>query len=159
MRREKIGTLLVQNTYSRKMIAKEYHKLLEKELGQAKYLLLTILVGTLQLLRQVKLELLAEALPLPIYFESRRKKLRRFLRLEIMTIEKIWFPCLKELLKNEDRFAINGLVYLAIDRTSWGVINILMVSIIYDNRAIPVYWICLNKKGSSNLEEQQKVLD
>ena len=41
------------------MIAKEHHKLLKKELGQAKYLLLTILVGTLQLLRQVKLELLA----------------------------------------------------------------------------------------------------
>jgi Transposase DDE domain len=140
------------------MIAKEYHKLLEKELGQAKYLLLTILVGTLQLLRQVKLELLAESLPLPIYFESRRKKLRRFLRLEIMTIEKIWVPCLKELLKKEDKFAINGLVYVAIDRTSWGVINILMVSIIYDRRAIPVYWKFLNKKGSSNLEEQQQVL-
>lgn len=140
------------------MIAKEYHKLLEKELGQAKYLLLTILVGTLQLLRQVKLELLAEALPLPIQFESRRKKLRRFLRLEIITIEKIWVPCLKELLKKEEKFSINGLVYVAIDRTSWGVINILMVSLIYQNRAIPVYWTCLNKKGSSNLEEQQQVL-
>jgi hypothetical protein len=118
------------------MIAKEYHKLLEKELGQAKYLLLTILVGTLQLLRQVKLELLAESLPLPIQFESRRKKLRRFLRLEIITIEKIWFPCLKELLKKEERFSINGLVYVAIDRTSWGVINILMVSLIYEKRAM-----------------------
>ena len=140
------------------MIAKEYHKLLEKELGQAKYLLLNILVGTLQLLRQVKLELLAESLPLPIQFESRRKKLRRFLRLEIITIDKIWFPCLKELLKKEERFSINGLVYVAIDRTSWGVINILMVSLIYEKRAIPVYWTCLNKKGSSNLEEQQQVL-
>ena len=50
------------------MIAKEYHKLLKKELGQVKYLLLTILVGTLQLLRQVKLELLAESLPLPLPF-------------------------------------------------------------------------------------------
>jgi hypothetical protein len=29
---------LVQSTYSQKMIAKEYHKLLEKELGKAKYL-------------------------------------------------------------------------------------------------------------------------
>ena len=96
------------------MIAKEYHKLLKKELGQAKYLLLTILVGTLQLLRQVKLELLAESLPLPIYFESRRKKLRRFLRLEIITIEKIWFPCLKKMLEKKERFTINGLMYLAI---------------------------------------------
>jgi hypothetical protein len=42
---------------------------------------------------------------------------------------------------------------MAIDRTSWGAINILMVSLIYDKRAIPIYWEILDKKGSSNLEE------
>jgi hypothetical protein len=110
------------------MLAKEYHKVLENELGEAQYLLLTLLVGVLQLLKQVKLELLAEALPIPILFESRRKKLRRFLRLDVLTIEKIWLPCLKELLKQEDKFVNNGMVYVAIDRTNWGVINILMVS-------------------------------
>jgi hypothetical protein len=49
-------------------------------------------------------------------------------------------------------------VYIAIDRTSWGIINILMVSLVYDKRAIPIYWEFLDKKGSSNLEEQQRVL-
>jgi hypothetical protein len=141
------------------MLAKEYHKVLENELGEAQYLLLTLLVGVLQLLKQVKLELLAEALPIPILFESRRKKLRRFLRLDVLTIEKIWLPCLKELLKQEDKFVNNGMVYVAIDRTNWGVINILMVSIIYDNRAIPVYWTFLDKKGSSNLSEQKYVFE
>ena len=49
-------------------------------------------------------------------------------------------------------------IYIAIDRTSWGAINILMVSLIYDKRARPIYWEILDKKGSSNLEEQQRVL-
>jgi hypothetical protein len=52
----------------------------------------------------------------------------------------------------------NDTVYLVIDRTSWGVINILMVSIVYDHRAWPVYWRFLEKKGNSNLSEQQEVL-
>ncbi|CCH94590.1 Atn1 protein (fragment) [Microcystis aeruginosa PCC 9432] len=33
-----------------------------------------------------------------------------------------------------------------------------MVSLIYDKRAIPIYWEILDKKGSSNLEEQHRVL-
>jgi hypothetical protein len=64
------------------MIAKEYHDILKNELRHSTYLLLTILVTTLQLIKQVKLEVLANALPLPILFESRRKKLRRFLKLD-----------------------------------------------------------------------------
>jgi hypothetical protein len=140
------------------MISELYQKVLENELGRARYLLLLMIVGALQILKQVKLEILAEALPLPILFESRRKKLKRFLKLEIMNIEKIWFLCLKEMLKQEERFKIKGLVYIAIDRTGWGAINILMVSLVYDKRAIPIYWEILEKKGSSNLEEQKGVL-
>ena len=121
------------------MIAKQYQKILQNELHY-----------------QVKLELLAETLPLPILFESRRKKLRRFLRLESLSIEMLWFPCIKSLL--ETMFEPNERIYIALDRTSWGYINILMVSVIYDYRAWPVYWTFLDKKGSSNLEEQKEVL-
>lgn len=141
------------------MINELYQKVLEKELGRARYLLLLIMVGTLQIVKEAKLEILAEAIPIPILFESRKRKLRRFLKLEILDIEKIWFLCLKEMLKQEERFTIKGLVYIAIDRTSWGAINILMVSIVYDKRAIPIYWEILKKKGSSNLQEQQQVLE
>jgi hypothetical protein len=35
---------------------------------------------------------------------------------------------------------------------------VLMVSVIYQKRAWPIYWCLLEKDGSSNLEEQQKVL-
>jgi hypothetical protein len=42
---------------------------------------------------------------------------------------------------------------MAIDRTIWGAINILIMRLIYDKRAIPIYWEILDKKVSSNLEE------
>lgn len=138
------------------MIAEEYQKILKNELNYSTYLLLTLVVASLQLLKQVKLEVLAEALPLPILLESRRKKLRRFLRLEELSIETLWFPCVKSLLKS--MFTTHDTIYLAIDRTSWGVINILVVSVVYDHRSWPIYWNFLEKKGSSNLAEQQEVL-
>ena len=138
------------------MIAKEYQKILQNELNYSTYVLLTLMVAALQLLKQVKLELIAEAIPLPILFESRRQKLRRFLRLDEFKIETLWFPCVKSLL--EKMFKANDTVYLVIDRTSWGIINILMVSVVYNHRALPIYWTFLDKKGNSNLSEQQEVL-
>jgi Transposase DDE domain len=41
---------------------------------------------------------------------------------------------------------------------AWKENNVLMVSVIYQKRAWPVYWCLLEKDGSSNLTEQQKVL-
>jgi len=146
----------VHLTYLTNMIAKQYQTIVQNELGYATYLLVTLLVASLQTLKQVKLERLAEALPLPILFESRRKKLQRFLKLEALRIETLWFPCVQCLL--EQFFSPGECIYIAIDRTSWGCINILMVSLIYDHRAWPIYWTFLNKKGNSNLGEQQDVL-
>jgi hypothetical protein len=79
-------------TYFYKMINELYQKTLENELGRAKYLLLTLIVASWQMLKVAKLDLLAESLPLPILFESRKKKIKRFLRWENLTIEKVWFP-------------------------------------------------------------------
>jgi hypothetical protein len=36
--------------------------------------------------------------------------------------------------------------------------NVLMVSAVYKKRALPIFWVLLEKEGSSNLAEQQKVL-
>ena len=139
------------------MIVKEYQKLLKTELHHTAYLLVLLIVGSLQLLKKTKLEVLAESLPLPIQFESRRRKIRRLLRLPNFTIEALWFPCVQVLL--EKMCKPKERIYVAIDRTSWGVVNILMVSVIYDHRAWPIYWEALEKKGSSNLEEQKRVLE
>jgi len=50
-----------------------YQTHLQSQLNRADYLLLTLLVNLLQSIKQVKLETLATALPLPITFNSRRK--------------------------------------------------------------------------------------
>ena len=141
------------------MIAKEYETVLKEQLNLAQFLLLTLLVGCLQRLQDMRLERLAEALPLTILMESRRKKIQRFLNLEILSIEKIWFPCVKEFVKETDKYRKGACVYLAIDRTNWGLRNILTVSLIYDKRAVLVYWEFLGSKGSSNLTVQKRVIE
>lgn len=141
------------------MIAKEYETVLKEHLNMAQFLLLTLLVGCLQQIQDMRLERLAEALPLTILMESRRKKIQRFLNLEVFSIEKTWFPCVKEFVKETDKYRKRGCVYLAIDRTNWGCINILIVSLIYDKRAVLIYWEFLGSKGSSNLTVQKRVIE
>jgi len=70
-----------------------YQTHLQSQLNRADYLLLTLLVNLLQSIKQVKLETLATALPLPITFNSRRKK-SQILSLPQLTLETIWFPIL-----------------------------------------------------------------
>jgi hypothetical protein len=47
---------------------------------------------------------------------------------------------------------------LAIDRSQWGGINLLMVSLIGQGRAITLYWNLLPKLGNSNFREQTTAL-
>ncbi|RUR83760.1 hypothetical protein PCC6912_20030 [Chlorogloeopsis fritschii PCC 6912] len=138
------------------MLATLYQKQLKSQLSLAEYLLLKILIHLLQSVKEVTLEKLANALPLAIKFESRRKRIQRFLSLPNLTIEKIWLPIVQELLATY--FRDEKIIYIAIDRTNWSRINLLMVSMIWDKRAIPIYFSLLPKLGSSNITEQQKIL-
>ncbi|WP_392408705.1 IS4 family transposase (plasmid) [Chlorogloeopsis fritschii PCC 9212] len=138
------------------MLATLYQKQLKSQLSLAEYLLLKILIHLLQSIKEVTLEKLANALPLAIKFESRRKRIQRFLSLPNLTIEKIWLPIVQELLATY--FRDEKIIYIAIDRTNWSRINLLMVSMIWDKRAIPIYFSLLPKLGSSNITEQQKIL-
>ncbi|EKU96795.1 hypothetical protein Lepto7375DRAFT_0710 [Leptolyngbya sp. PCC 7375] len=56
------------------MIPSIYQSYLEKQLSARPWLLLSLLVTVVHTIRDVRLETIAEALPLPILFESRRKK-------------------------------------------------------------------------------------
>jgi len=69
-----------------------------------------------------------------------------------LTLETIWFPILQSWLKNE--FEPQQVLYVAIDRTKWGCINLLMISLIWNRRALPIYWELLPKQGNSNFESQ-----
>jgi len=81
------------------MFPQFYQNHLEKQLKPAEYLTLKILVYLLQSHRQVSIELLASFMPYPIQFESRRRSLQRFLKLDCLNIESLWFPLVKEILK------------------------------------------------------------
>ncbi|NEO40923.1 MAG: hypothetical protein F6J90_33160 [Moorea sp. SIOASIH] len=72
------------------MLPTIYQNHLKSQLTTAHYLLCCLLVTVLQSVKNVKLETLAASLPLPIMFESRRKKLQRFLVLKELCIETLW---------------------------------------------------------------------
>ena len=139
------------------MLSLSYQTHLQSQLHRSEYLLLRILLNLLQSIKQVKLEALATALPLPITFESRRKRIQRFLSLPQLTLKDIWFPIIQSWLKAD--FFPQQVLYLAIDRTKWGAINLLMISLIWDKRALPIYWEVLPKQGNSNFDKQTKAFN
>jgi hypothetical protein len=133
-----------------------YQTCLESELSSSDYAFLKIIITVLQAVRKIAVESLATQLPIPIEFDSRRKKIQRFLSLPNLTIEKVWFPIVKTWL--EKTFTANEVVHLVIDRTAWASINLFMVSVVWENRSFPVYFELLPKLGSSNFEEQSRIL-
>ena len=133
-----------------------YQTHLENKLEPSEFLFLNILINILQNIKEVSLEKIATALPLPILFESRRKKVQRFLSLPTLNIKTLWFPIIKDWVAQN--FSDNQPIYLVIDRTIWERKNLIMISIIYDQRAIPVYFEFLPKLGSSNFDEQTKFI-
>ena len=134
-----------------------YSKHLKKQFSYPQYLILVILINLLQNLHTVRLEELARRFPIPIQLRSRVKKIQRFLSLTQFNIQNLWFPILKSWIDTE--WSRNKVIYLVIDRSQWRGINLLMVSMVYDNRAIPIYFILLPKKGNSNLAQQKQVLE
>ena len=153
---EKDRSVILNKTYLLQMLPSLYQSYLENQLDRPELLFLSLLSNVLQDLKEISLEKLATALPLPILFESRRKKIQRFLSLPTFTVEKLWLPLIKSWLDRD--FVENQTIYVAIDRTNWARINLLMISVIYDRRAIPVYFELLPKLGSSNLSEQKNAL-
>jgi hypothetical protein len=138
------------------MLPPLYQTHLENQLEPSKLLFLNLFINVLQDIKDVSLEKIATAIPVPILFESRRKKLQRFLSLPILNIETLWLPIIKNWLSQN--FAANQVIYLVIDRTIWQRKNLIMISVIYERRAIPIYFELLPKLGSSNLNEQTSLI-
>lgn len=145
-----------------------YHTSLQEYLSPEQIVLLEMLVRVIQIFKEIKIEKLAGRLPLPIKFESRRRAIQRFLIERTLDISLLWLPIIKQIVDAkmcEQKHRIkkkNSIerkkIYLAMDRTQWHEHNILMIAIIIDKRAMPIYWELLDKKGCSNLAEQQQVL-
>ena len=94
---------------------------------------------------------------LPILFDSRRKKIQKLLSLPQFKIETIWFPLIKFWLA--EYFTLNQVLYIAIDRSRWETISLLVISLIWEKRGIPIYFELLPKLGSSNFSEQRTALN
>jgi hypothetical protein len=58
----------------------------------------------------------------------------------------------------ETYFEEKETIYLVIDRRKWSCINLLMISIVWEKRAIPIYFELLKQKGNSNLKQQTEAL-
>jgi hypothetical protein len=125
---------------------------LKKQLSSAQFKLIEILLPLIQSEKQVRLERLSRVFPYPITTESQRRKLQRFLDLPHLTISLIWFPLITYWLITY--CLVGQTLSIAIDRSQWGRINLFMVSLIWERRAIPLYWSLLPKLGNSNFESQ-----
>ena len=138
------------------MLPQFYQIHLQQQLKNTEYLTLKILIYLLQSQKQVSIELLATLMPYPIQFESRRRSLQRFLKLPCLEIDTLWLPLVQEILKG--KFPKTQQLKITIDRTQWRDKNIFVISLIWDKRAIPLYWQLLDKRGSSNIEEQKSLI-
>jgi hypothetical protein len=134
------------------MLPQFYLDYLKTYLVDSEFLTLQIIVWLLQVHRQVRIERLASSLPYPIKCESRRKKLQRFLILPRLSLPLLWFPLIKKIISTQ--FKKGDRLIITIDRTQWKTNNVSMISVIWKKRALPIYWLLLDKKGSSNFDEQ-----
>jgi hypothetical protein len=139
------------------MIPTFYRIHLEKKLTLAQFKLIEILLPVIQSEKQIRLERLSRVFPSLITSESRRRKLQRFLDLPHLTISLIWFPLITYWLTTYCR--VGQSLSRSIDRSQWGRINLFMVSLIWQKRAIPLYWSLLPKLGNSNLDSQTTNLE
>jgi hypothetical protein len=133
-----------------------YQICLQSQLSETQFVTLEILVELLQKERRVTVERLVTLFPQPILFESRRRNLQRFLSLPQMTPEAMWFPIAKQWIKRQ--IPRGQTLQIVLDRTQWQDHNLFVVSLVYQNRAMPLYWTWIGKQGQSCLSEQQKLL-
>ncbi|AMW29090.1 hypothetical protein B9T07_25430 [Limnospira fusiformis CCALA 023] len=157
------------------MLKTLYQKLLRIHLSESQAQTLELFVMMLQSYRQVRLSTLANLFPQPIQYKSRIRNIQRFLKLPQLSAKLLWFPIIKAALKSEFRekhlnieqrikrsrlsFKTKNYVAVAIESTQWRDRNLLMVTIIFGNHALPIYGELLFKLGSSYFREQKRVLE
>lgn len=154
------------------MLPQFYQDCFQAQLSPAQYLMLQMLVLLLQSHKDVRIERLAALFPQPILYESRRRSIQRFLVLPRFSIRALWFPLIKCWVKSyfrpvpqnrkqrrqQKKLKRNKQLLLVIDRSQWKERNLFMVSLVWEKRAIPIYWQILPKVGNSSLAEQQALL-
>jgi hypothetical protein len=122
--------------------------------------MLSALIVCLLRNNKAHLSTLARALPMDESNEmAHMQRVRRFLSNENISPAIVLLPLIRLL-----RPILSTLpeIVLTVDRTEWEKrqkdINILSVAIAYKGRAIPLFWIVLDRKGASSLKHWKQVL-
>ena len=99
---------------------------------------LQILLYLILVHKTVQISKLSNYFPLPIKLESKGKHIQKFLNLKEFSLPLFWFPLVKKIIEN--LFSFSSELVLILDRTQWQNTNILMISLAWKKRAIPLYW-------------------
>ncbi len=97
-----------------KMLLQLYRNTIESYLTPDQLITLEILVWLVQNYQQIKIERLAAYLPLPIKYESRRRRLQRFLKLPTLSISLLWLPIIQKVI--EKKIKKKQRLYIVLDR-------------------------------------------
>lgn len=118
-------------------------------------LLATLLIAIIQE-NTANLAKLATVLDLSAKKESKYKRLKRFLKDAPIDFD-VFARLIIAIVKPQGKWV------LALDRTEWKYgkiwVNILTLSIVYGNTAIPLFWKTLNRKGNSTLAEKKTLME
>ncbi len=138
------------------MVSAVYLNSLSAHFSPAHWTMVQLLLLLVQQHRLIRLEQLAALWPQPIHLDSRRRALQRLLLWLQWQQQTLWYPWLATVLASQVRPGQR--VYIAMDRTQWSEHNLLIVSLLWRGRALPLSWVYLGKLGSSNRQEQQAVM-
>jgi hypothetical protein len=133
-----MGSALSSSPIYKKCYLFFYQICFQRPLKNPEYLTLIILVFRLQFPASVSIDALAILRPYSIMFESRRRAIQRFLKLPIVKIENLWFPLIKYIWRA--LFKKKQELMVAIDRRQWRDKNIFFRRLIWEQRALPLYW-------------------
>lgn len=97
----------------------------------------------------------AKHLPLKTNKSSKIQRLKRYLKNRGIVVGKIYPKITKVMLEKWNGRSLD----IAIDRTEWGVFNLLLCGIAHGKRVLPLGWRLLDHAGSSSFEEQKELLD
>ena len=106
--------------------------------------------------KSVQVGQIVTSLPLPGIRDSLKKRVQRFLKNPEVEVEVYQEPVARRVLK---RLVEGGArIPLILDRTEWGIFNILYVSVGWRGRALPLVWGVLGP-GASSFARQKELLE
>jgi hypothetical protein len=138
-----------------KMLPQFYQTHLATKLNPHQLVTLELLVRLLQLHKQVRIQRRFSPLSTTNIIRKPPSLFTEILE-TASVVQALLLPITEHLIKIH--FCKNQRLFVSLDRTQWKNYNLFVVSVIWSKRAWPIYWNFLDKRGCSNLSEQQALL-